>query len=669
MIVTNLRFALIFIFIVAIGLTPLQVVASTQHPETKITPSVFSRLSEVEQTKVWVFFSDKNIAPEHLATALEDAENQLSGRALERRARNQVEPLVTMRDLPVHAEYCDAVCATGAQLQRRSKWLNGISVTVNLEQVQAIAQMPFVRQIDRVRHFSGSDPLTPQAAPASTEDLDYGNSLNQLEQNNVVEAHNLGYSGAGILITMLDTGYNLQHESLADILSDGRLVAQYDFINDDDNVENETTDDHQQDDHGTVTWSTVGGYMEGQLIGPAYNASYILAKTEDVTSETPVEEDNWVAAIEWAEGLGTDVANSSLGYYEWYEFEDMDGNTAPITIAADIAASLGVIVCTSLGNQWGDHLGAPADADSVITVGSIDPEGNHAAHNAVGPTYDGRIKPEVMAQGVATYCADPDNPIGYITANGTSLASPLMAGCAALVLEANPGWTAMQVREALMMTAANANNPNNQIGWGTADVVAAINYNITNDFALTDFRAEQTPQSVKLSWSVSNEAGIVGYNIQRCESDICVYDPINPTLIPAAAPFFEDSNIVPGTEYYYQLEAIFEDGSAWQFPRQTVYVYETPGPLTLQQNYPNPFVQMTRFSFHLPAPDRVSFYIYNVTGQRVRALAEQETYPAGTFNLVWDGRNDNGEKMGSGTYFFHIETNQSQSTRQLTLLR
>ncbi|HIB61103.1 MAG TPA: T9SS type A sorting domain-containing protein, partial [Candidatus Marinimicrobia bacterium] len=267
------------------------------------------------------------------------------------------------------------------------------------------------------------------------------------------------------------------------------IIDEWDFINNDGNTANETVDEdnYGQHNHGTMVFSTLAGYDPGNLIGPAFDSEFLLAKTEDVPNESQVEEDNYVAALEWGEQNGADVASSSLGYLDWYSYCDMDGNTGVTTIAVDIATYLGVLCITSAGN-WGTsepppdpcdtlyyYISAPADADSVISVGAVNSEGDIAYFSSHGPTYDGRIKPEVCARGVSTWCVNA-NSDSYRTASGTSLSAPLVSGAAAVILSAHPDWTPMQVREAMMMTSDRVDTPDNDYGYGVIDVMAAIDY-------------------------------------------------------------------------------------------------------------------------------------------------------------------------------------------------
>jgi serine protease AprX len=457
----------------------------------KDTPTISDKFEQFlsykqpeEKVKVWVFFTDKGVA--HLGeyeAALNQARNSLTERGARRRAKTMKPNLVDFSDIPVDRTYVSEILKYEAKLRQKSRWLNAASFEVPVVQLERMSRLSFVKSIQPV--LGGKRKPVPPLEP-SLEDqriqlgfaLNYGASYAQLQQLNVPAVHTLGYKGQGILVCMMDTGFRKDHQAFQLAYSEGRVLAEWDFINHDGNTQNETGDPSTQHNHGTYTWSTLGGAADGNLYGPAYGASFILAKTEDVSQEVPIEEDNWVAGMEWADSIGADVISSSLGYIDWYTYSDLDGNTAVTTIAADMAAQRGIVVCNAMGNE-GSGAGtliAPADADSIIACGAVDASGNIAYFSSRGPTYDGRTKPEVCARGVSTRCADPGNMNGYTYVSGTSLSTPLIGGCAALILSAHPEWTVMQVREAMMMTASRAGYPDNNYGWGIPDIVAAIEY-------------------------------------------------------------------------------------------------------------------------------------------------------------------------------------------------
>lgn len=442
--------------------------------------------AEQGRVKVWVFFTDKGVFDEQqLSTAKRAAGSLVTPRAQERLRKNGIEG-AQVYDLPVVDDYVKAVVNLGVELRRVSRWLNAASFEVELSQLDQMASLRFVQRIQPVATYrnehdqpgeSDKQPVSTQALQAHS--LDYGGSYDQLNQISIPTCHDSGYTGQGVILSVFDTGFRTTHDAFAEADSSGRILATRDYVFDDDIVDNEPEDISSAWDHGTSTWSICGGTEPGTHFGPAFGASFIVCKTEDVRSETQVEEDNWVAAMEWVDSLGTDVITSSLSYSDWYVQADYDGNTCVTTVAADIAAERGIVVCNSAGNAGpsASTLGAPADADSILTVGAVQFDGNIASFSSRGPTADGRTKPEVCARGVSVHRATSSSNSSFSAfGNGTSYSCPLVAGAAAVVISAQPEWTAMQVREALMMTADNAETPDNTYGWGVIDAWAAIHY-------------------------------------------------------------------------------------------------------------------------------------------------------------------------------------------------
>jgi hypothetical protein len=442
-----------------------------------------------EKVKVWVYFADKGIFDqESYVKAKSKTKNLLPEKSLQRRAKVLKGELIHFLDLPVHQSYVENIKSLGAKLRQNSRWLNAASFEVSRDIIEQISFLPFVKSIKPVLTYIREpikEEVLPQLKPLVP--INYGPSYDQLQQINVPAVHTLGYHGEGVLVCMMDTGFRKDHKAFKSAFSEGRVLAEYDFINLDTNTQNEPGQDAtSQHNHGTYTWSALGGEIDGTLYGPAYKANFILAKTEYVPTETRIEEDNWVAGMEWADSIGADVISSSLGYLDFdggftYTRQQLDGNTAVTTIAADIAASLGIVVCNAMGNEGpGDTtLITPADADTILACGAVNSSGTIASFSSRGPTGDGRIKPEVVARGVSTYCATATdtNTFGYV--GGTSLSTPLVGGCAAVLLSAHPDWIPWKVREALTYTANNSYTPNNSYGWGLIDLLAAVQYSFS----------------------------------------------------------------------------------------------------------------------------------------------------------------------------------------------
>ncbi|MCH8927926.1 MAG: S8 family peptidase [Candidatus Marinimicrobia bacterium] len=440
-----------------------------------------------ESITVWLFFTDKGIRDNRtLNEKLRDYEFNRNSLSLSKRKKPN--RTFDFTDLPVEPSYLKEISTHISKIRQVSRWFNAVSVELPIANLERLNQLQFISRIQPLQRLSHSiqkinlEREIHFRKNSSSVMLDYGISFDQLNQINVVEAHNAGYTGKNIIIAMFDSGFLLSHNAFSHIFDSGRLIVQKDFVGGDNNVQDEGSEnDHW---HGTSTWSAVGGFQEGTLIGAAYGASFILAKTENIASETKMEEDNWIAAAEWVEQLGADVISSSLAYLDFdgtdddYSVSDLDGNTGLITIAADLAVSKGIIVVTAMANEGpkATSLWMPADGDDVIAVGAVTSSGFPAPFSSRGPTADGRIKPDVVARGVLVSSASSSNDSSFGVSNGTSLSTPLAAGAAALVIEANPCWSPADVKNALKSTADNSGFPNNEIGWGLIDVLAAINF-------------------------------------------------------------------------------------------------------------------------------------------------------------------------------------------------
>jgi len=438
----------------------------------------------IGQARMWVFFADKGFSsPQEVQRAIDREESRLLSATRQRLLK--VRPagqLLTQADLPVCSAYLQAIeQLTGLMPHALCRAANAASYAFSPQQIKRVRELPFVRETRPVLSFRGEadPPVELQMGKSSYRSLDdslfYGGSYLQNVLENFPLAHDAGYSGEGVFVGMLDAGWNNLDHICFDSLE---IIATWDFVNGDSSVANDSSQ-MGEGSHGTKTLSCLAGYDPGNLIGAAYGISVALAKTENTESETLIEEDNWAAGIEWLDSLGCVIASSSVSYGTLHTYPELNGDSTIITIAADNAVARGMVVVNSAGNHgtWGypgDKMSPPSDGDSVLAIGAANPDSSRASFSSMGPTYDGRIKPDLMALGVSVKVARPDSVAGYTYNSGTSFSTPITAGACALLLQADPALAPMAVYAFLKATGDQLANPDTLRGWGIYNVWQAI---------------------------------------------------------------------------------------------------------------------------------------------------------------------------------------------------
>lgn len=423
--------------------------------------------------KYLVLLRDKANSP----FSISKPEQFLSQRSIQRRQKQNIS--ILERDLPVNPTYVTQLQQAGAKIWFSSRWLNAVLVEANDATIATVKTLPFVNGLEFNRSLSKTQSITelransvkvPNSARKSAVDppLNYGVSADQITQIGVDKMHQQGYHGEGILIGLLDAGFlNADKVGfLKPLFDEKRILATYDFVNKETSV-------YEDDAHGLEVLSTIAATADKQLYGTSYKASFILLRTEDAPTERQIEEANWLFGAEYADSAGVDVVSSSLGYYEFddasanYTYQNLDGKTALSTRAAQIATETGMVVVVAAGNEgslpW-HYLSAPSDAVSVLTIGGVTQAGQRASFSSFGPSADGRVKPDLAARGQGDVVGKPDGTIGL--ANGTSFATPLVAGLVAGFWQANPRLTAKEVTETLRRSGSQYSSPNNELGYG-----------------------------------------------------------------------------------------------------------------------------------------------------------------------------------------------------------
>lgn len=421
-----------------------------------------------------VFFKDKNQTP--YTVAQPDA--FLSNRAIDRRNKNNIE--TTELDLPVDPAYIATLRANGAVVFHRTRWMNGVLVQMDSQTASTIANLGIVNKVELVapglRLSETSEPFVPPTTFQAIEVQESSSNI-QNELLGVDKMHQEGIFGSGVWIAMFDDGFEgiNVYQPFAHIFTDNRLVATKDFVGNTGNV-------FQYDDHGTHCFSTISA-NHPDFVGVAPEASFVLCVTEDLNSEYRIEEYNWLFAAEYVDSLGIDVINSSVGYYSFndsnmdYVYSDMNGSSAVSSRAAQWLSERGVVVVASAGNEgspsnpWKKVI-APADAEGVVAVGSVDSKGNRSGFSSMGPTSDGRLKPDVCAMGSLTAIFLKSGVIS--TGYGTSYSSPQIAGLAAGIIQVNPDWTSLEVISAIKRSASNSLNPDTLTGYGVPQYAKAV---------------------------------------------------------------------------------------------------------------------------------------------------------------------------------------------------
>jgi subtilisin family serine protease len=486
-------------------------------------------LQAFSQEDAWVYFNAKPNAQAFFNNPL----SELSQRSLDRRTAQNI--ALDIHDAPMHQPFIDQIAASnGIAVMAKSKWFNALHIQGSFEEISALSALPFVDHLDfanRALNAAGKSAIVQKhkkikKSLRSAAVFNYGNSANQIQMLNGHLLHQQDYTGSGKIIAVMDGGFpNVDNASTFSRLRNNNLIlGGYDYVN-------RSPDFYTGISHGTMVLSTMGGYKDGELVGTAPDAAYYLFITEDGNNEWPLELSLWVEAAEEADRLGVDILNTSLGYTEFdnpnynFTYEDMNGTTAFISKGVDMAFSRGMISVNSAGNSGNNdwqYISAPADAVHALTIGAVNAAGNYASFSSIGPTFDGRVKPDVVAQGQQSVLSNTNGSI--TTANGTSFSGPIMAGMVACLWQALPNKTNSEIVQLIKESAHLFATPNDELGYGIPDFNLALNTALLANESANKNKFSIFPNPAKESITVAFPSGFDN-------ADVSIYNTLGQLVL------------------------------------------------------------------------------------------------------------------------------------------
>ncbi|XVJ65138.1 MAG: S8 family serine peptidase [Lacibacter sp.] len=607
-----------------------------------------------QYSKHVIFFTDKN----ETSFSLNNPSAFLSAKSIARKTRYQVP--IDSNDLPVVQRYVDSVRLAGVvTIFGRSRWLNAVIIqTTDAAALQKINSFPFVKKRDSVALKSGStilqqpaklptiNPLGPlnyaRTSQTTADTFNYGASSNQIKIHKGEFLHNIGARGQTMSIAFLDAGFTgFQTNRFFDSARNrNQILGTWDFVSGNSNV----NEDHP---HGLNCFSIVAAYIPGTFVGSCPEASYYLLRTEDAPTEQIIEEYNWVLGAEYADSAGADLISSSLGYTTFdnpvydHSYADMNGNTTVISRMADLAAKKGILVVNSAGNDGSGswrYIGAPADGDSVLSVGAVNNSGIIASFSSYGPTSDGQIKPDVVSVGSGTVLSNTSG--NTTTGSGTSFSCPNMAGLAACLWQLFPEFNNWKIITTLRQSADRFNTPHEQYGYGLPNMKKAFGILVADVSSMT---ATINNFTTTVNWS-SKDISTMRYQVERKlpnESNYTVMQTVAATGNVVALRNYSVNDIIsnsPAGTVSYRIRQVIDTSTAgydaYLIDSATVILSVATSindrnttDKTIQL-YPNPVTSSLSIKLNEQGAGNYLFQVYNQQGQLL--ITQSFNKPSGT---------------------------------------
>lgn len=518
---------------------------------------LWTSVSAVGQNEdAWVYFKDKPNEAVFMSNPLQ----MLTQRALDRRIKYEIS--LDLKDVPLEVSYVLQINnSDGITILARSKWLNALHIKGTESNIRNLIDLDFVEKIEFANKSIELDGKQNESMKPgghyqkfeATEDFVYGDASNQIEMMNGQVLHQDDFTGKGMQIAVIDAGFpNVDNfNAFKRIRDNQQILGGYNFVE-------RTEDFYSGGSHGTSVLSTIAGYVENEFVGTAPDAEFYLFISEDMINETPLEESLWVEAAEKADSLGVDVLNTSLGYYTFdnpnydHTYNDLNGKTTFITRGAEIAFSRGMIVVNAAGNEgnkeW-KYIIAPADAESVLSIGAVNSSGSIASFSSFGPTFDGRLKPDVCAQGAGVAIIDAGGNISL--SNGTSFASPIMAGLATCLWQAFPDKNNKEIVQLIKESGHLYSNPTYQEGFGIPNFDAI--YDSEKEDELTELVVYPNPAKEKVYFSIPFDVDAIEVSFMNV-----IGQTIYSKTVKRTVPFVDISFLESGL---YMLQVQYDNST------------------------------------------------------------------------------------------------------------
>lgn len=599
-----------------------------------------------QYSKRVIFFTDKNGS----SFSISNPTAYLSQKAINRRTKYSI--AIDSTDIPVLQRYIDSIRLAGTvTILGRSKWLNAVIIqTIDAAAITKINNFPFVKKSDTVafRRNINVNPVEDkfnkeQTAPisfiartkaATADTFNYGSSSNQIKIHKGEFLHNIGARGQGMVMAFLDAGFTgfATNRFFDSARARNQFLGTWDFVSGNNNV--------NDDAHGLNCFSIVAGYLPGTYVGSCPEANYFLLRTEDAPTEQIIEEYNWVMGAEYADSAGVDVISSSLGYTSYdnpvysHTYAEMNGNTTVVTQGADLAAKKGILVVNSAGNEGNSSwkfIAAPADGDSVLTIGAVNSSGIIASFSSFGPTSDGQIKPDVVSVGSGTALSNTSGNVS--SGSGTSFSCPNMAGLATCLWQLFPEFNNWKIITTLRQSSDRFATPHPQYGYGLPNMKKAVGVLLCD---ISTMNASLNNFTATLNWS-SKDVATMRYQIERKlpnESNYTILQTIQPIANPFALRSYNYNDVITnspaGTVTYRIRQMIDTTGAGFDsylIDSATVVLSAATSLNDINNNskiiqlFPNPVQSSLTIKFNDQSVAEYTIHIYNQKGQLVSTQA------------------------------------------------